>query len=205
MVEVTAALLSRELTALRELLTATVATYAMSRQELCMPAHTSRLIAQFWEVVGWCGDFEGVLVRPDDPDAPGQMTALLDDWRAADLRGDGSYDRILEQLPARYRVVAIDDEHVTIADETEGLEGVLRHFALLARGGLSVLDKKIVFAQMFATAPCDAVADRWGPNGTHSTPGCRVRQELVPRRGQVRAEWDRFAAPAAREAARCSS
>jgi len=122
MVEITAALLSRDATELRELLTATVPTYAMNRQELSMPAHTPELIAQFWEVIGWCSHFDGVLVRPDDPDALGQMATLLEEWRTADLRGDGSYDNIFEQLPTRYRVVAfVDDEYVTIADETEGL------------------------------------------------------------------------------------
>ena len=53
---VTPELLFPECVDLRELLTTTVPIYAMKRQELCMPATTSPLIARFWETVGWCSD-----------------------------------------------------------------------------------------------------------------------------------------------------
>lgn len=114
--------ITSELSDLRQLLTDTVPSYERTRQTVSMPTGASPLIARCWETIGWLSDFEDVLVRPDDAHALAQMAALIDEWRMDDPRGDGSYDHILDQLPAKYRVVAIGDEHLTIADETDAAE-----------------------------------------------------------------------------------
>lgn len=56
-------------------------------------------------------------MRPD-ADSRREMLAVLDAWRQDPGRGEACCDAILAQLPARFRVVTVGDEHVAIADET---------------------------------------------------------------------------------------
>jgi hypothetical protein len=109
---------SVEATHLRELLTSTVPSYATGRREIRVPTGTSPLIARFWETVGWCTHFDLELLCPDD-EGRAAMEATLEEWRAHPDRGEFVHERIREQLPNRYRVVSLGDEHITITDESD--------------------------------------------------------------------------------------
>jgi hypothetical protein len=110
--------LSRELTVFADLLTSTAAGLATGRREVLLPDGTPPAVALFWATIGWSERFDSVVVRPDDETAEAQFVALLESWRDDDARGDGSYDAVSAKLPARYRVVVMDDEYAILADET---------------------------------------------------------------------------------------
>ena len=111
--------LELEFCELHRLFRATVPRCASAWQPVELQAGSS-LLALFWRHVGWFDGFEGALTRPDDEAAPAELSAMLEQWRTSDERGDGSYDRVHELLPARYRVISLGDETVTLADETGG-------------------------------------------------------------------------------------
>jgi hypothetical protein len=111
--------LELECSDLRRLLSTTVPRYARERQAISLAA-SSALIAQFWQHVGWFDGFDGALARPDDASPQSDLLALLERWRAEDMRGDGSYDGVLDVLPESFSVVALGDEAVTLADLSGG-------------------------------------------------------------------------------------